>query len=458
MAQTYFYDQQIRRWLIQFMRLFGGFSVKMGKDEQGADFFQVVPVRYGDTSRMASHIIRENSENKINTVPFISVYIAELLPNPDRRLNPTHVGKAQVLEKRFDSDQGQFLDEIGESYTLERVAPIPYDLTLNVDIWTSNTEQKLQLLEQILLLFNPSVNLQSSDNPFDWTSLGVVELINTTWSARQIPMGNDDIIDVSSLIYSLPIYLTPPAKIKRQVLIHSILQSVFDDKGDIGLESLNLNFNNNSQRQWITFENRHIKVNSDNIELRNTDNSNIDKNQGSDLLDWEDHFNLHGGFKPGITEIRLRIGPSASFADEADEVILVCDSIVSTNKNLIAFTLNQDTLPIDTILSINGIINPQKSEPGVGNLPAEATGQRYLLVENTIPFDGAPWGTTLEAKENDIVEYNGSEWVVSFNALAVNTIGYTTNVNSGEKLYFDGNEWVVAIEGIFAEGYWRIVN
>jgi hypothetical protein len=171
-----------------------------------------------------------------------------------------------------------------------------------------------------------------------------------------------------------------------------------------------------------------------------------------------DHFNLHGGFKPGITEIRLRIGPSASFADEADEVILVCDSIVSTNKNLIAFTLNQDTLPIDTILSINGIINPQKSEPGVGNLPAEATGQRYLLVENTIPFDGAPWGTTLEAKENDIVEYNGSEWVVSFNALAVNTIGYTTNVNSGEKLYFDGNEWVVAIEGIFAEGYWRIVN
>ena len=66
MAQTYFYDQQIRRWLVQFMRIFGGFSVKMGKDENGADFFHLVPVRYGDTSRMASHIIKENSENKIN--------------------------------------------------------------------------------------------------------------------------------------------------------------------------------------------------------------------------------------------------------------------------------------------------------------------------------------------------------------------------------------------------------
>lgn len=457
MAQTYFYDQQIRRWLVQFMRVFGGFSVKMGKDDNGADNFHLVPVRYGDTSRMASHIIKENSENKINTVPFISVYISELLPSPERRLNPTHVDRAQVLEKKFDSNNNQFLDELGESYTLERIAPIPYDLTLNVDIWTSNTEQKLQLLEQILLLFNPSVNLQSSDNPFDWTSLGVVELINTTWTARQIPNGQDDIIDVSSLIYQLPIYLTPPAKIKRQVLIHSILQSAYEDIDNVSIESLNINFNGNTQRQWLTFENRHIKVNSDNIELLNNDNTNIDRAQGTDLLNWTTHFNLHGGFKPGITEIRLRIGPSSAFADEADEVILICDTIVSTNENLIAFTLNQDTLPNDTITSINGIINPQKSQPGVGNLPAEATGQRYLLVSNVVPFNGGPWGL-LEAGEDDIIEYNGTDWVVSFDSTAVNTIGYTTNANSGEKLYYDGETWVIAIEGIFEQGYWRIVN
>jgi len=457
MAQTYFYDQQIRRWLVQFMRIFGGFSVKMGKDENGADFFHLVPVRYGDTSRMASHIIKENSENKINTVPFISVYISELLPNPERRLNPTHVDRAQVLEKKFDSSNNSFLDELGESYTLERISPIPYDLTLNVDIWTSNTEQKLQLLEQILLLFNPSVNLQSSDNPFDWTSLGVVELINTTWTARQIPNGQDDIIDVSSLIYQLPIYLTPPAKIKRQVLIHSILQSAYDDIDNVSIESLNINFNNNTQRQWITFEDRHIKVNSDNIELLNPDNTNIDRASGSDLLDWDKHFQKHGGFKPGITEIRLRIGPSSAFADEADEVILIADTIVANNKNLIGFTLNTDTLPIDTITSINGIINPQKSQPGSGNLPAQSAGQRYLLVKDVIPFDSGPWGL-LEASEDDIIEFNGTNWIVSFDSTAVNTIGYTTNANSNEKLYYDGSTWVIAIEGIFEQGYWRIVN
>ena len=42
MAQNYFYDQQIRRWLLQFMRLFGGFSVKMGKDANGLDNYHQV--------------------------------------------------------------------------------------------------------------------------------------------------------------------------------------------------------------------------------------------------------------------------------------------------------------------------------------------------------------------------------------------------------------------------------
>jgi len=77
MSQQYFYDQQIRRWLLQFMRLFGGFSVKMGKDSTGNDIYHQVPVRYGDTNRMGQHIIRNNSENALLSVPAISCYIAE---------------------------------------------------------------------------------------------------------------------------------------------------------------------------------------------------------------------------------------------------------------------------------------------------------------------------------------------------------------------------------------------
>ncbi len=448
MSQQYFYDQQIRRWLLQFMRLFGGFSVQMGKDASGNDYYHQVPVRYGDTTRMSQHILRKNSENTILSVPAISCYIAELLPNAERRISPTFQDSVQVYEKAYDSEAGTYQDQVGETYSLDRHSPIPYDLTINVDIWTSNTEQKLQLLEQILLLFNPSVNLQSSQNPYDWTSLAVVELINITWTARSIPQGTDDIIDVASLIFTLPIFLTPPAKVKRQVLIHSILNNVGADFGFIDDIIINSGF---QDRRWITFEDRHIKVTEDYIQLLTATNQSIDpqSSAGADL-NWSEHFSKFGGINNGITEIRLKLGSNV----DTNEIILKV-SAVENNQNILSYSLDASTLPNDTITMINGIIDPERSHPGNGNIPSAAIGQRYLLTNS--PVQNGFWGTVV-ADENDIIEYNGSDWIVSFDASAANTSAYTTNANTMKKLYFTGTEWVLAVEGTFDQGWWRIVN
>jgi T4-like virus Myoviridae tail sheath stabiliser len=451
MAQQYFYDQQIRRWLLQFMRLFGGFSVKMGKDENGADYFHQVPVRYGDTTRMSQHILRKNSENTLLSVPAISCYIAELVPNAERRMTPSFEDSVQIYEKAYDPVGQTFTDKVGETYTLERHAPIPFDLTINVDVWTSNTEQKLQLLEQILLLFNPSVNLQSSQNPYDWTSLAVVELINITWTARSIPQGTDEMIDVASLIFQLPIFLTPPAKVKRQVLIHSILNNINGDYSFIDDISINVNSEPIATRQWITFKDRHIRVTSNSIQLLTRQNTTID-DQGPipSLLRWNEHFQNYGGIKNGITEIRLKLGDSTN----PDEVILRITEN-SENENLLFYTVDATTLPNDTIMMINGIVDPTNGYPGSNTIPVAQAGQRYLLTDSVI--QNGLWGT-VAADANDIIEFNGSDWIVSFDASAVNVPAYTTNANSMTKLYYTGDDWVLAIEGIFEQGYWRIVN
>jgi hypothetical protein len=449
MAQSYFYDQQIRRWLLQFMRLFGGFNVQMGKDANGLDNYHQVPVRYGDTTRMSQHIMRKNSENTILSVPAISCYIAELLPNAERRMTPSFEDSVQIYEKQYDSTANSYQDQVGETYTLERHAPIPFDLTINVDVWTSNTEQKLQLLEQILLLFNPSVNLQSSQNPYDWTSLAVVELINITWTARSIPQGTDDIIDVASLIFTLPIFLTPPAKVKRQVLIHSILNNVDANYGFI--DDIIIGTNTPSSRQWITFEDRHIRVSPNHVQLLNKDNSDINRSGvGGDKLSWKDHFLNYGGMNNGITEIRLSLGNS----DNPQEVILKLTEVPG-NDNILTYTTNTSTLPSDSVAMINGIIDPTVGSPGNGNIPAVSIGQRYLLITPIIQ-NGMWNGLTADA--NDIIEYNGSNWIVSFDASATNSVAYTTNANTMEKLYFTGTDWVLAIEGLYEQGYWRIVN
>jgi hypothetical protein len=138
--------------------------------------------------------------------------------------------------------------------------PVPYDLTVQVDIWSSNTEQKLQILEQLLVLFNPSINLKLNDNPFDWTNLSYAELVNVVWSVRQVPQGTDDIIDVAALNFTMPIYINPPAKVKRQTIIHTILHDIKNLKdGDM------LDWNPTdpiTNKQWVvvTFQDLKLQV------------------------------------------------------------------------------------------------------------------------------------------------------------------------------------------------------
>ena len=194
----YFYDRQTRRYIQQFIRLFSGFSVQMGvSDDTRLPIFQQVPVRYGDVNRMAAHITRENSENIANTVPFISCYVQSMEMMPERRIHQQHIEKVQVAEKRFNEETNSYSNDIGNTYTVERYMPVPYKLTMNCDIWTSNTEQKLQLFEQIGVLFNPTLDIRTTDNAFDWSSLAYVEMTGLIWSSRQVGSTIDDIVDVT---------------------------------------------------------------------------------------------------------------------------------------------------------------------------------------------------------------------------------------------------------------------
>jgi hypothetical protein len=166
----YFYDGQIRRYVTQFMRVFIGFKYKAGTDERQ------VPVMYGDMSRQVAAIIKENSENKMSTVPKIACYISGLEMDNTRLSDPSFISKVHVRERRYTDAGGaiEYQNVQGGNYTVERLMPTPFKMSMKADIWTSSTDQKLQLLEQILVLFNPSLEIQTTDNYIDWTSLSVI--------------------------------------------------------------------------------------------------------------------------------------------------------------------------------------------------------------------------------------------------------------------------------------------
>ena len=446
----YFYDKQIRRYIQQFIRLFSGFNVQMGTDDTGLPVFQKVPVRYGDINRMAAHITRENSENVVNSVPFISCYVTDLSMLPERRTYQDHVDKINVFEKKIDETTGETLDDVGNRYTVERHAPVPYNLTMSCDIWTSNTDQKLQLLEQILVLFNPTLDVRTSSNPVDWTALSHVEMTNTTWSSRAVGSSIDDIIDVSNITFALPIFINPPAKLKQQKLIHTIISELYnlDDENLDLFESKQLFDKTTLEYTIVTYEDRKLKFENNKAYLLNQLGTSQDLENGGNL-NWEVDLENFNTLRPGISQIRLRKDNDPGNKD--NDIIGRLD-LDPNNTNALLVDIDPATLPTNTLTAINGVLNPQSSYPGDGNVPLPTQGQRYLIL-NDIP-ESTSWSQAV-AYKNDIIEYNGANWIVSFDHTN-STPQYVTNTSSGDQLEWNGKDWVNSFEGVYNPGYWRL--
>ena len=449
MAQ-YFYDKQIRRYIQQFIRLFSGFNVQMGKNEDGLPIYQQVPVRYGDINRMAAHITRENSENVVNSVPFISCYVTALNMLPERRTYQDYTDKMQVFEKKYDETTGQYINERGNSYTVERHAPVPYMLQMNCDVWTSNTDQKLQLLEQILVLFNPTLDIRTSSNIVDWSALSHVEMTSTNWSSRSVGSSIDDIIDVSTITFDIPVLINPPAKIQQQKLIHTIINELYNlDDGNLTAFEDKLPFDRQTLEYTIvTYEDKKARFENNKLYLLNSDGS--DTNESGQKLNWQEELKPFGILREGISQLRLRKNGTDP-SDKSNDIIgkLTFDS----NPNVLNVNIDDTTLPANTLVTVNAIIDPQKNYPGDSTVPASTTGQRYILL-NDVPQNGKWSG--LIANKYDIVEYNGTNWIVTFDSKNVQDTQYVTNTASQDQLEWTGKEWLNSNEGVYNAGYWRL--
>jgi len=454
-AVPYFYDKQLRKYIQQFIRIFAGFQVAMHVNEEGEIVYQTVPVRYGDVSRMAAHIVRENSENMLQTTPFISCHVTGLEPAPNMRTFPQYEETVPVYEKKYNEETNSYENEVGKQYSIKRHQPVPYQLTMQVDMWTSNTEQKLQLLEQILVLFNPTLNIHTNNNAMDWSTLSYVELIATTWSMRAIPSGIDDIIDISTMTFTLPVLINPPAKVVKNTVIHTIIDNI-EDVTDEGLESLRAGENYTplfTSYKIVTLEQYKMKFNIDNsgnatAQLLNQNGSNLDDN--SVALNWANVLKPFGVVRDDVSQLRQK--QTADPADTTNDIVGNI-KINTTNANLLDIILDSSTVPSNTQGVVDAVIDPQINSPGDGTLTAAATGDRYLLTKD-IAF-GIGWGGSA-GKENDIIQYNGSSWDIVFDASSTTDVQYITNTTTQDSLKWTGSKWVNTFEGTYNPGFWRI--
>lgn len=231
------------------MRIFNGWQCTFGNDQQGNPILHSVPVQYGDLSRQVATIIANNSPSQLPAVPFISIYISGLEYDQRRMQEPTFQDSLTVRQRAINQETGQYETTQGQAFTVKRLMPVPYNLRFTVDIWTSNYKQKLEIMEQLSVLFNPALELQSNPNVIDWTSLSVVFQDGITWTSRTIPQGTGNPIDVLTWKFYTPVWISTPIKVEKLGIIQKIIASVFKGSAleDTQNEDLLL-----GQRQVIT--------------------------------------------------------------------------------------------------------------------------------------------------------------------------------------------------------------
>lgn len=440
----YWYDEQIKRYLIQIIRVFSNFQVK--ENTKNGVSYNRVPARYGDSSRLVAHLLRNNSENVLNSAPQIAVSIQSIQPARDRTAEPFLVDTQQVAEREFDTTNGVYTSEQGNLYTTQRYMPVPYNMTVQVDIWTTNTDTKLQLLEQIFVLFNPSIQLQSNSNPLDWTSVFEIELTDITWSSRGIPAGVDETLDIATLTFSIPIWISPPAKVKRQTIIQQIIADIHKVESITGLgydQAYDDFFGTipNDAEVVITPGDYRVLISGATATLMSP--------RGVAAV-WQDIIEMKGELS--LTSL-LKLNISNDTDDDSNLIVGSVTANPLDDTSLI-FNLDTDTLPSNTLAAVTKIIDPTSSSPAAG-LDAATLGQRYLITE-TISASGYPdWN--IDAFENDIIEYDGAKWTVVFDASAVESVQFVTNEFTSKQYKWTGTSWISSYEGEYNPGYWRLV-
>ena len=460
----HFYEGQIRKFLTQFIRILSNFSVETGKGKDDQITLRAVPVIYGDPTRQVANIIRNNSENALNYAPKIACYVRELNYDRERMQNPYHIEKQHLKERGVDAD-GNYTNQLGAGYTIEKVMPSPFRLEVTADIFSSNTDQKLQILEQILYLFNPDFEIQKSDNYIDWTSLSYVELTGITFSSRTIPVGAESEIDVASMTFSMPIWLSPPVKVKKLGVVQKIIMSVYEDDGGIAKGLIDGSL---LSRSFITPNNFGLLVSGNQLRLLGTTGVNV-KSGGDGFytgardpgladpfetfgpaVNWKVLLEQYGVVTKGTSQIRLT-------QPNGNEII---GTIATTtlDDTILLYDIDQDTIPANTLTGVKKIINPLTFAPGT-----PSNGDRYLIIDqigdSTATVQSSTWGS-LVASVGDIIEYSSAEsrWRKVFDASDPDsTQHYVTNLNTGIQYRFNGTEWVKSYEGVYTQGNWTIV-
>lgn len=207
--EAYYYDNQLRDYIVQFGAVFAGMQVSIGANEDNEERLISIPIKNASVDRVVGHIMGDNTQNKPLRLPMFSFTLANIGLAPER-----FKGIGVTRRNAYVPTGGLVPDDI--KVVVQR-QPVPYNVTFELRLWASNQDQNYQVVEQILSMFNPDIQIQTSDDVFDHTRITQVELKDFSLD-ETMPAGTERRAIVSLFTFEVPIWLTIPSEVHDKVI------------------------------------------------------------------------------------------------------------------------------------------------------------------------------------------------------------------------------------------------
>ncbi len=146
-----FYHETMRKVVVSFGTIFNNINI-VRKNNSGAIIQKMkVPLAYGPAQKFLTRLDNDPSlKNKVAvTLPRIGFEISNLAYDPVRKLN-----RVQKFKKTKTSDSNK-LDV--------QYMPVPYNLDFTLYVMAKNSDDALQIVEQILPYFQPDYTITIND-------------------------------------------------------------------------------------------------------------------------------------------------------------------------------------------------------------------------------------------------------------------------------------------------------
>ena len=207
-----FYHETMRKVVVAFGTIFNNINIVRTNSSGAVTQSMKVPLAYGPKQKFLTRLREDPNLNKkvALTLPRIGFEISGIAYDPSRKLN-----SIQKFKKTNNSNSGKTISS--------QFMPVPYNMDFELVVMAKQSDDALQIVEQILPFFQPDYTITLNDNTSMGTTRDVpIILTGVTYSDEYEGSFEDRRVLTYTMSFTAKFYLYGPVtdqKVIKQVQV-----------------------------------------------------------------------------------------------------------------------------------------------------------------------------------------------------------------------------------------------